>query len=272
MAVLIFDRKNSLRTAYAQMRVAPFIPIGAAGCAVLVALFGYASCGEGAWGYATDLVLRYATLVYILAFALGPAARLFAGRESVRIALLSRMMLLGFAAAYAVFLLCVMLPFAFATDGMPLATFGFCVFDGFIVAVLAVTASPDTRCRLGARTAETFHRLSVGFFWVAFAMSDVAHLYGPHRPDRFYGISLCLLICVLLVRFADAAAAKVRLAEKVGHLSFPPRPAAPKVGAWQASPAPSSCSHSRTPRSSTSSALCRSSPARTTRAPFRPTR
>ena len=31
----------------------------------------------------------------------------------------------------------------------------------------------------------------------------LARIYGPHRPDDYYGISLCLMVAGLLARYAD---------------------------------------------------------------------
>ena len=48
------------------------------------------------------------------------------------------------------------------------------------------------------------------FFWLTYALTGLAHISGPHRPDAFYGISLSLMIGVLLLRFADGFTAKLR--------------------------------------------------------------
>ncbi len=217
MVALDYETPEARRRFGLNFNPAVLIPAGSAVLAAAAGAIGYET-GDGGWGSATEYALRFATFFYAFAFGFSPAARFALHGSPPRLAQLSRMMLLGFVAAYTVFLGFVAAPFVVFGGDMPLATIGFCFFNGFILGVLAVTSSEHFGRTLGGRTAAAFHRISGAFFWVAFALTDVSHLYGPHRPDRFYGISLCLLIVVLIVRFADAFAAKVRVAvaEKVG--------------------------------------------------------
>jgi len=41
------------------------------------------------------------------------------------------------------------------------------------------------------------------YFWLSYCLMALARISGPHRPDAFYGISLCLMVTGLLVRYAD---------------------------------------------------------------------
>ena len=52
--------------------------------------------------------------------------------------------------------------------------------------------------------------MAASFFWLTYALTGLAHLSGPHRPDGFYGLSLSLMILALLLRFADRLWAKLR--------------------------------------------------------------
>jgi hypothetical protein len=44
----------------------------------------------------------------------------------------------------------------------------------------------------------------MSYFWLAFISEDLRHIYGPHRPDDYYGLSLLLLVGALFLRFASA--------------------------------------------------------------------
>jgi hypothetical protein len=46
-------------------------------------------------------------------------------------------------------------------------------------------------------------------FWLAYALTGLEHISGPHRPDGFYGVSILLMIAALLLRFADDFAANI---------------------------------------------------------------
>lgn len=178
--------------------------------AALLAITSYARSGPDSWGASTDLVLRFAILGFPFAIASGPLGRLILGSADWRVGRWSRMGLLSFAAVYAVFILCVALPYFATSAHMPLATTGFCFFNGFIVCVLAITASEHFSNAVGNRTVDTLNRVSISYFWLVFAFADVAHLYGPHRPDGFFGLSLSLLVAAVLVRFADAFIQKLK--------------------------------------------------------------
>jgi hypothetical protein len=171
--------------------------------AMLLAVIVYARSGPDSWSYATELVLRLATLVFPFAIAAGPAGRLIFGSDDWRVGRWERMSLLAFVAVYAVFLHCVAWPFFLTGERMPVDTTAFCVFNTFIVCMLAVTALEHVSNAVGDRTVNTVNRVSIAYFWFIFALAGVAHLYGPHRPDGFFGFSLILLVTAVLVRFAD---------------------------------------------------------------------
>jgi hypothetical protein len=187
--------------------------------AALLATVTYARSGPDSWPYASDIVLRFATLVFPIAIAAGPVGRLILGQDDWRPGRWSRMSVLSFAAVYAVFLVCVALPYFVTDTRMPLETMGFCFFNAFILCVLAITATERFSHVVGNRTVDTMNRVAAFYFWVVFAFADVAHLYGPHRPDGFYGLSLLLLVASVLIRFGDALVARVRnhLAEHARH-------------------------------------------------------
>ena len=57
-------------------------------------------------------------------------------------------------------------------------------------------------------------RVGMATFWLAYAVTGLSHISGPHRPDIFYGFSLSLMLVALLLRFADCFAVKIRAQRK----------------------------------------------------------
>ena len=56
---------------------------------------------------------------------------------------------------------------------------------------------------MGEKLRRTFLGTATIYFWLCYAVMGLAHISGPHRPDAFYGISLCLMVAALLARYAD---------------------------------------------------------------------
>lgn len=224
MVSLDYAEARYSRTRKTLTERAGFVPFSAALIAGLLAVVSYARSGPDSWSYSTDLVLRFATLVFPFALAAGPVLRLFLGPDDWRVGRWSRMMLLAFAGSYAVFILCVLTPYFETGARLPLATTGFAFFNVFILTVLALSASEHVASVMGDRMINGINRIAICYFWIAFAFVDVAHMYGPHRPDGFFGFSLSLLVVAVLIRFLDAFVLRVkdhlysrnRLAGKVG--------------------------------------------------------
>jgi hypothetical protein len=71
---------------------------------------------------------------------------------------------------------------------------------------MALTAQPLRRhgvAVMGDKLRRTFLGTATIYFWLCYALMGLAHISGPHRPDGFYGISLCLMVAALLARYAD---------------------------------------------------------------------
>jgi hypothetical protein len=43
---------------------------------------------------------------------------------------------------------------------------------------------------------------ATAYFWLCYSIMALARIYGPHRPDAFYDISLSLMLVGLLARYA----------------------------------------------------------------------
>ena len=161
---------------------------------------------ENGFRLGSQLAWRYASLVFFLALVAGPVCRLAAHRfpnltppES-----LSRKLIWGFCASYGVYLLSIFLPNVIRLS--PGATL-MVLFGGTVVVVMALTAAPLKRLGdkpvVPAKIRHVLLGTAAGYFWLCYSVMGLARIYGPHRPDAFYGISLCLMVTALLVRYAD---------------------------------------------------------------------
>ena len=117
---------------------------------------------------------------------------------------LSRKLVWGFCASFGVYLLSVFLPNVIQLSaGATLMT----LFSSGVVLVMAATAAPIKRLGGEAIIPEKFRRVLLGiaviYFWLCYSVMALARISGPHRPDDYYGISLCLMVLGLLARYAD---------------------------------------------------------------------
>ena len=154
----------------------------------------------------SELDWRFASLVFFIAIAAGPVCRMLPlaicrDSEAPR-----RQLIWGFCASYAVFLAATLLPNTIGgvthqdlTAGMTV----FAIFGGAIVVVLAYATGQGAAVLLGEPARRALLCVASAFFWLTYALTGLAHLSGPHRPDAFYGVSLSLMIMALLLRFAD---------------------------------------------------------------------
>jgi hypothetical protein len=116
---------------------------------------------------------------------------------------LGRKLVWGFCASYAVYLLSIFVPNVVdLSAGATLMV----LFGGGVALVMAATAAPLRlygRAVMGEKLRRTFLGTATGYFWLCYALMGLARISGPHRPDAFYGISLCLMVAALLARYAD---------------------------------------------------------------------
>jgi hypothetical protein len=162
---------------------------------------------------ASELDWRFASFVFFAAAIVGPICRMMPLSICRQAGALRRQAIWAFCGSYAVFLAVTLLPntiggvtHADLTAGMTV----FAIFGGFIVAVLAYATGEDAVALVGEPVRKALMIVAGGFFWLTYALTGLAHLSGPHRPDAFYGISLSLMILALLLRFADGFVAKFR--------------------------------------------------------------
>jgi hypothetical protein len=131
-------------------------------------------------------------------------------RFAVDEARLVRDLVWAFCASYAVYLAAVLLPNLLGRDGASAGALLFALTGGAAAAAMAAMADGWAVRMLGRRAQRTILGVAAIYFWLCYGLMALAHLSGPHRPDGFYGFSLCLMILALLVRFADRFAQELR--------------------------------------------------------------
>ncbi|HEY4943475.1 MAG TPA: hypothetical protein VII56_18740 [Rhizomicrobium sp.] len=177
-----------------------------------------ANGSDSGWHVAAEMVSRFSLLLFAAAMSVEPLARLIplqvmqaAGRERGSLTL-------AFAAAAAVALFCVAAPSQLNGESMSAPAIAYCFMTAIILVVMLFSAHPTTIRLLGAPAWRALHRIATAYFWIAFTITGLEHLIGPHRPDVWYGFSLLLLVGTLLLRFTDSFVAHWRyrdMAEKV---------------------------------------------------------
>lgn len=180
--------------------------------AVLTGGFGIAAGSFTADGFrsGSELIWRFTFFVYFAAIVAGPLARLIPWQRW-RVVFENRLQLVwGFCASFAVYLASLYMPSLFASVG-PTGISGYDIFGGCLILLIACAASGHAVLFLGEKTRGAILGGGLFCFWLAYALTGLEHISGPHRPDVFYDFSLLLMIAALLLRFADNFAAKVRV-------------------------------------------------------------
>lgn len=171
---------------------------------VMGAIF-YRGFAENGFRLGSQLAWRYTSFVFFAAVVAGPLCRVaarffpaFTAPES-----LGRKLVWGFCASYGVYLLSVFVPNVIVLSaGATLVV----LFGGGVALVMAATVMPlrrHGRAMMGEKLRRTFLGIAATYFWLCYAVMGLARISGPHRPDAFYGISLCLMVGALLARYAD---------------------------------------------------------------------
>ena len=106
-----------------------------------------------------------------------------------------RKLVWGFCASYGVYLLSVFLPNVIQPSaGATLMV----LFGAGVVLVMAVAAAPLKRLGGKPIVSDKVRRVLLGgaaiYFWLCYCLMALARISGPHRPDAFYGISLCMMV------------------------------------------------------------------------------
>jgi len=161
---------------------------------------------ENGFRLGSQLGWRYASFIFFLVLIGGPlcrtVTRFFPNLPAPES--LSRKLVWGFCLSYGIYLLSVFIPNVIRPSaGAALMV----LFGGGVVLVMAVTAAPLARLGRPPVIANNIRRVLLGlcaiYFWLCYSLMALARISGPHRPDDYYGISLCLMVVGLLARYAD---------------------------------------------------------------------
>jgi len=148
----------------------------------------------------SELAWRFAILVYFAAIVAGPVTRLVPRQRLQRLIPEPRQLLWGFCASFGIFLVSLLVsPTAFGHEGFGTAVF--VLFASGLTMVIAYAASPQLN--LAERSRRAILGAGLSYFWFAYTLNGLTHLFTHFRPDAFYGVSLALLVVALALRFAD---------------------------------------------------------------------
>jgi hypothetical protein len=190
-----------------KLTLGPLVGGIALGAAMLVvgAIVMRGFAGNG-FRLGSQLAWRYASFIFFLALTAGPLCRI-AARLFPRLIIpesLSRRLVWGFCLSYGIYLASVFVPNVIRPSaGAALMV----MFGGGVVLVMAITVTPLVRLGqppiIPAKIRRVLLGVSAAYFWLCYSLMALARISGPHRPDDYYGISLCLMVVGLLARYAD---------------------------------------------------------------------
>jgi len=165
----------------------------------------------------SELAWRFTCLVYFAAIVAGPLARLIPSQILRHICEERRQLIWGFCASFGVYLASVLMPNTLTPpgldrDGVTAGMTVFVVFGAMLAVIVAYTVSRQAAQFLGEQARRTMLGVGLACFWLAYALTGLARISGPHRPDAFYGVSLSLMVIALLLRFADRLVARIKSA------------------------------------------------------------
>jgi hypothetical protein len=190
-----------------------------AAVAALFCVGGFAARGfsDNGLRLGSELVWRFTCVMYFAAIVAGPLARLIPSETLRHICEERRQLIWGFCASFGVYLASVLMPNTLTPpdldrDGITAGMTIFVAFGALLVVVIAYTASRQAGDFLGDKARGTMLGVGMACFWLAYALTGLARISGPHRPDAFYGFSLSLMVVALLLRFADRLVARIKSA------------------------------------------------------------
>jgi hypothetical protein len=175
--------------------------------------------GEYTWDAAAEYVSHFSSVIFLSVFIAGPAARLFPARATEMLNSTRNRLVAAFLASYAVFIAFLAMSFHVGDTRMDTTTIVFCWVAGIVGAVMSLSTVPNT-VPLAHAIQDKLQRIAMGYFWLSFVLDDVRHIYGPHRPDHYYGPALLVFIGAILLRFADDFRQRIYLRSRLRNFSL----------------------------------------------------
>jgi len=190
------------------------LALSGAAAALAVAIVSFLVHGgdQNAARFAALMVFRASSVAFLLYYLATPLAGLVRTGAVLSFARQRTGLALAFVCAYAVFLGCALAPDYLSGAHIALPTLAFSIFSGVILAVVVAgefAGRVDAEWRPALRAMEC---VGVAYFWLVYAIDDLDHISGPHRPDYFYNVSLLVLVLALLMRFAGNFLERYKLA------------------------------------------------------------
>lgn len=197
---------------YASLK-APYFILASLAASLLVIGTAFLIEGQTAigWRLAAENIQRFSFFFFLPVFVVVPLARLFPALGLRPVALDRHKLVLAFATAFAVSLVCLIAPYqadslSTLLHRVPATTFAYVLFGLGALLVMLAGAHDGAARYLGRWFVRLMDRCALIYFWALFGFAAVDHLMGPHRPDGFFGFSLILLVAALLIRFAASFA------------------------------------------------------------------
>lgn len=163
-----------------------------------------------AWRDAAENVSRFSLLIFVAAIVVEPLSRIFRAPFLRGVARERSSLILAFVVVSFVALVCSLALLQQAGAQMSVAALGYSVLSTGILIVMLFSEHPSTRKRLGGPAWRTMQRIAIAYFWLVFAVTALNHLTAPDVTDRWWGISLLLLITAVLVQFVDRLLSRLR--------------------------------------------------------------
>jgi hypothetical protein len=193
------DLRN--RTAY----TAPIVLLTLLGSVALAAgTLLFEARSSFAWRDAAENVSRLSLLVFVAAMVVEPLSRIFPSQAILALGRERGSFTLAFVMVCIVSLACDLAPSQLGDGKMALPAFAYAMLTAGILVVMLFSAHPATKKILGGPAWRTMQRIATTYFWLVFALTALDHIVGPNVTDRWWGISLLLLITAVLIRFTDA--------------------------------------------------------------------
>jgi len=196
-----------------KVKIPFFMFVAAASACLCLASIAQHGFDDAGLRMASELSWRFASFVFFAAAVVGPVCRLIPYDPIRQLNGLRRQVIWSFCASYGVFLASMILPNTLGGvthSEVTLEMTVFSMFGGGAAAVMGFAATREAAARLGEKSRRALLSVAASFFWLTYALTGLAHLSGPHRPDGFYGLSLSLMILALFLRFADRFWAKLQ--------------------------------------------------------------
>ena len=168
---------------------------------------------ESGWRLGSELAWRFTCFVFFAATIAGPLGRLIRWQRLSEACESRRQLVWGFCAGFAVYLFGLRMADLAASGNRAGMMAGIGIFDlssAVLIVIVACMASRHAAFFLGEKVRRVVLGAGLCCFWLAYALTGLEHISGPHRPDLFYGVSILLMVAALLLRFADHFAAKIR--------------------------------------------------------------